>query len=310
MSCNIVDGVLTHYEKLEDVALIPESVHRIAKEAFSGIISLKCIELPESLECIDTRAFYGCSNVERIIIKGNPVIQERAFEGCGVEGFCIEKSDIYSSIEGVLFNKDRTKLIVYPAHKKVAEYRVPEGVTQIQKNAFCGDNVYVFVIFLPESIHEIRKGTFEFRGNCKEPAEFEKYMTEGMDPDYYEVAFWHGSYVAFYDSDLIFDLPGGLIYLGGPLEDIPGLYKSRVTYGFLYAMQVGLQEIEQYKESYFEYIMKNEIKFGRVLDTFGYRYMLKERLLSKELVSESLKHSYLEKKPELKEVMLKYIAGC
>lgn len=310
MSFNIADGVLIHYVKSENDVCVPEGVHRIAKEAFSGNISLKSIELPESLECIDTRAFYRCSNVERIIIKGNPKIQDRAFEGCGVEEFCVEKSEIYSSVEGVLFNKDRTKLLAYPAHKKVAEYRVPEGVTEIQKNAFCGDNVYVFVIYLPESIHEIKKGTFEFRGNCEEPPEFEKYMTQGMDPDYYDVVFWHGSYFAFYDSDLIFDLPGGLIYLGGTLEDIPGLYKPRATYGFLYAMQVGIHEIEQYKESYFEYIKRNETKFGIVLDTFDFKYMLKERLLSKELISEALNHSYLEKKPELKEVMLKYIASC
>lgn len=48
-------------------------------------------------------------------------------------------------------------------------------------------------------------------------------------------------------------------------------------------MQVGIHEIEQYKESYFEYIKRNETKFGIVLDTFDFKYMLKERLLSKEI---------------------------
>lgn len=312
MSFTITDGVLTRCEETDNIICVPEGVRKITKGALSlpGILSHKRIELPESLETIEPRAFFRCSNVEQIIIKGNPTIQDRAFEDCDVEEFCVKNSNIYSTIEGVLFNKDKTKLIAYPAHKKVAEYRVPEGVTEIKKNAFCGDNVFVFVIYLPESLHEINKGTFEFRGNCEEPAEFKKYMTEGMDPDYYDVAFWHGLYIAFYDSDLIFDLNGGLIYLGGPLDDIPGLYKRYATYGFLYAMQVGIREIEQYKESYFEYIKKNETKFGIVLDTFDFKYMLKERLLSKELVSELLNRSYLEKKPELKETMLKYIASC
>jgi hypothetical protein len=44
----------------------------------------------------------------------------------------------YSSVDGVLFNKDQTTLIRYPAGKTKSEYNIPSSVTSIERNAFDG----------------------------------------------------------------------------------------------------------------------------------------------------------------------------
>ena len=42
----------------------------------------------------------------------------------------------YSSEDGVLFNKNKTKLIGYPSYKIIEEYRIPNSVIRIEKDAF------------------------------------------------------------------------------------------------------------------------------------------------------------------------------
>lgn len=49
-----------------------------------------------------------------------------------------ENSETYSVRDGVLFSKDGTVLIKYPAGKKQTSYRVPDGVKRIKDSAFFG----------------------------------------------------------------------------------------------------------------------------------------------------------------------------
>lgn len=42
----------------------------------------------------------------------------------------------FSSVDGVLFNGDKTKLIYYPQAKETADYKIPDGVTSIEGDAF------------------------------------------------------------------------------------------------------------------------------------------------------------------------------
>ena len=47
-------------------------------------------------------------------------------------------SEAFSVIDGVLFNKDKTSLILYPSGRTVTSYTMPDGVTSIATYAFCG----------------------------------------------------------------------------------------------------------------------------------------------------------------------------
>lgn len=67
----------------------------------------------------------------------------------------------YSSVDGVIFNKDKTELIFYPGMKNYYEgtYTVPDGVERIGDYAFSNANIKE--VILPDSVHSIGYGAFE-----------------------------------------------------------------------------------------------------------------------------------------------------
>lgn len=162
---------------------VEEGITSIGAKAFSGLDKAKSISLPKSLEKIMIHAFNG-SGIEHIDIPDNvkyiapDVISDRVITlniGSGVEelddsiGFtgCSLMTAItvdsnnrfFSAVDGVLFNKDRTKLICYPASKAGESYIVPNTVKVIGRNAFkyCEN---LKSIEIPEGVTTIESGAF------------------------------------------------------------------------------------------------------------------------------------------------------
>ncbi len=121
---------------------IPFGVKTIGYSAFSGCTNLTNIVIPESVTLIEINAFRDCANLENINVLKNNLD--------------------YSSVDGVLFNKAQTELIVYPIGKKDVMYSIPESVTSIGYNAFSGCNGLKNVK-IPDSISLIGVGAFR---NC------------------------------------------------------------------------------------------------------------------------------------------------
>lgn len=139
----------------------PYTVTAIGYQAFFDAGSLKNIILPNGIKIIEDEAFTSCSDLISINIPENVVsIGDYAFHGCrnlksidipstvnsiGLNTFfaCLKMTSInvdednqsYSSVDGVLYNKDKTRLIVCPAGKKT-NVDVVDGVTSIDANAF------------------------------------------------------------------------------------------------------------------------------------------------------------------------------
>lgn len=77
----------------------------------------------------------------------------------GLNQFTVDDdSKFYCDIDGVLFNKDRTKLVCYPAGRK-GDYIIPDGVTSISYRAFDGCSGLTSIT-IPDSVTKIEKNAF------------------------------------------------------------------------------------------------------------------------------------------------------
>ncbi len=142
---------------------IPDSVTSIGGNAFSGCPGLTSVTIPDSVNNIGNYAFWGCTGLTTISIPdGVTSIGELAFSGCtGLIAIAVnELNASYSSLEGVLFNKNQTALVAYPGGK-AGNYMIPDSVTSIRSGAFSGCPGLTSVT-IPDSVNNI--GDYAFWG--------------------------------------------------------------------------------------------------------------------------------------------------
>lgn len=177
------EGVFRKCKKLKKV-VIGSGLKRIGNSMFSKCSKLKKIKIPKSVKEIGEYAFKNCGIKKIKISKNIKKIGKEAFlcdsYNQKLEEFDVDKGNKkYSSQDGVLFNKDKTKLIAYPANRgggpnrskyyqlppiltpeqeEARAYIIPDGVEKIEKNAFKGTNI--LTVEIPGSIEKINKGAF------------------------------------------------------------------------------------------------------------------------------------------------------
>ena len=142
---------------------IPNSVTSIGADAFLGCSGLASVTIPNSVTSIDNVAFKGCSGLTSITIPNSvTTIGEEVFTGCSkLTDINVESANAkYTSENGVLFNKAKTKLICYPAGKTGA-YDIPNSVTNIGWSAFEGCSGLTSVT-IPNSVKIIDNEAFRY----------------------------------------------------------------------------------------------------------------------------------------------------
>jgi len=134
--------VLEKYVGNNIAITIPNCVKSIVYSAFSDCKYLRSITIPDSVVDISVSAFSGCEMLREIDVDSN--------------------NEYYTSIDGVLFNKDVSKIICYPVAKTNARYVIPDSVTSISNGAF---NSYKNLtnITIPNSVTSIGDDAFD---NC------------------------------------------------------------------------------------------------------------------------------------------------
>ncbi len=120
--------------------VLPNSATSIGNYAFNSCSGLISFSIGNSLTAIDNNVFYGCNALTTVVVQpSNPN---------------------YVSINGVLFNKNQTTLVLYPVGKQETTYTIPTTVTSIVDNAF--SNAKINNITIPNSVLSI--GNYAFSG--------------------------------------------------------------------------------------------------------------------------------------------------
>lgn len=161
---------------------VPFGVESIRRKAFEWC-NIKRVFIPETIKNIETNAFYLT---------------------CELENIFVEKENLYfSSLDGVLHNKNRTVLLKYPQGRKEFHYMLESSVKEVANQAFSYSKaltditltynlkkigykafeycVHLESITMPRNIEEIKEGAFQncckikcvmLPGNIKEISDF------------------------------------------------------------------------------------------------------------------------------------------
>ena len=217
---NIDSSMFENCSSLTSV-IIPDSVIIINYDAFADCSSLSSITIPYNMEFIGNSTFDGCSSLTNVNIPaGVTKIGTSAFSRCS----SLKKIDVaesnekYCSVDGVLFNKDKTEIVSYPGGRQDVTYTIPNGVTRIGDNAFYGDAVLTNVI-IPDSVTNI--GRWAFRGSSLTRITIPNSVTriEEVAFDYCENL--KGVYISDISAWCKIDFEGGS---GNPLYEAGNLY--------------------------------------------------------------------------------------
>lgn len=157
---DIPDSAFWGCETLVDVAL-PQTLRTIGKGAFGQCVNLTRINIPEGVTSIGDSAFLMCGSLTRLTIPDSVTsIEGNPFRHLAAEILVSPQNPAISVVDGVVFNKDGTRLIACPSNKAGA-YAIPQGVLEIGTHAFenCNDLTDVTI---PASVASIVGNPFDF----------------------------------------------------------------------------------------------------------------------------------------------------
>ena len=154
-------GVVDNGDSCTGAVVIPEGVTAIDDSAFEDS-SLASITLPASVIAIGSRAFNGATALTSITIPAGVMeIGSRAFSATtALTSISVNPANpSFTSIDGMLFNKEVTTLIQYPVAKSATSITIPAGVTTIGRQAFSGAT-FLTSITMQTGVTTIEQGAF------------------------------------------------------------------------------------------------------------------------------------------------------
>ena len=158
----IDSGAFGYTFNLSNVSFETGSALRsISKKAFDCTYSLTNITLPENLVSIGDFAFANSGLSSVTIPKTVTELGAGAFASCHLlENIFIESgNENYVDFDGVVYSKNKTTVIEYPAGKNLTDYTVLDGTQRIGNCAFYGA-LNLNRVYLPQGVETVGEYAF------------------------------------------------------------------------------------------------------------------------------------------------------
>ena len=142
---------------------IPDSVTSIGSGSFESCTSLTSVTIPDSVTSIGDSAFNDCTSLSSVTIPdGVTSIGNSVFANCTAltDIYVGAANSSYSSIDGVVFDKNAKALLEYPCGKPGSTYIIPDSVTSIGSSAFVTCTCLTSVT-IPDSVTSIGDYAFQ-----------------------------------------------------------------------------------------------------------------------------------------------------
>lgn len=146
------------------------------------------IDLPDDIREIPDFAFHNCAYIETVTIpKGVVSIGDSAFRGCArLNGITVDDENVrFASMHGVLYNKSKSALLLYPCGKTdIADFVISDHVTAIDHYAFA-NCLGLQKVYIPETVTWMGEGVFS---NCES---LTSIICEATEKPYYWSPDWN-----------------------------------------------------------------------------------------------------------------------
>jgi len=147
---------------------IPKSITSVGDNAFSYCLRLASVAFGKNITKIGSGAFFDCINLPDVTIPASVTsIGNNPFGSCSqLTAITVDElNSVYSSVDGVLFNKSQSKLIQYPGGK-AGPYTIPQSVTTLDGCSFTACTGLTSVT-IPKTVTDMGIGTFHFCSSLK-----------------------------------------------------------------------------------------------------------------------------------------------
>ena len=126
-------------DRKDESYTIPDGVTSIGGFTFSGSDTLASVTIPASVTQMGSHMFLCCKNLSTISVDSN--------------------NAVFTSVDGVLFTKDKSVLVKHPMGRSQTAYTIPDGVTKIGEDAFASEKL--ISVTIPNGVVEIAHHAFE-----------------------------------------------------------------------------------------------------------------------------------------------------
>lgn len=181
-SVRTIDRMAFRNSKHLEEIILHDEIREIDSFAFEHCKRLKKIVLPSKLKKLCNNTFYGCSSLSEVVIPDGLVdIGWWNFGGCkslthlhlpstlryisngcasSIRSYTVSPNSKYlTAIDGVVYNKNVTKLLAMPKDYVLRVFIIPQTVTEIYSVAFC-DCEKIKTIIIPEGLRTIGNDAF------------------------------------------------------------------------------------------------------------------------------------------------------